>query len=239
MNCLRLTFLTIALAHWTFAVHASAQTSATVQVGATMQGAARKVLFLGNSITKHGPKEDIDWSGDWGMAASSESNDYVHLMTKALTERSGRPHEVMVVNIADYERAYAGYDLKGKLRDALQFDADLVVVAIGENVPELKSAEDKAKFTESATRLLRTLKKGPQTMLLVRSCFWADGAKDEALQLATREVNGIFVDISALSKDEGHYARSERSFKNEGVAKHPGDKGMAAIAKALLEAVPR
>ena len=40
---------------------------------------ADRILFLGNSITLHGPY--INWNEDahWGMAASEESKDYVHL----------------------------------------------------------------------------------------------------------------------------------------------------------------
>jgi alpha-galactosidase len=208
------------------AVHASAQTS------------YRKVLFLGNSITKHGPKADIDWSGNWGMAASAEANDYVHLVTKALTEKAGTAPEVMVKNIADFERAYSGYDMAAKMKDAIELKADLIFLAIGENVPELKTAEDKAKWQASLTSLLRALKGGRQPTIIVRSCFWANAAKDEALQQACAAVGGVYVNIGSLSKDEANYARSERPYKHAGVANHPGDKGMAAIAAALVKALP-
>lgn len=207
-------------------------------VHASAQASYRKVLFLGNSITKHGPKKDIDWSGNWGMAATSEANDYVHLVTKALTEKTGAAPEIMVKNIADFERAYAGYDVPAKLKEAIDFHADLIILAIGENVPALKTAEDKAKLQASVTTLLKALKAEGKPTILVRSCFWANPAKDEALQQACTEVGGIYVNISSLGKDEANYGRSERPYKHAGVANHPGDKGMAAIAAALVKAVP-
>ena len=51
------------------------------------------------------------------------------------------------------------------------------------------------------------------------------------------EFGGTFVDISKLSKDSANFARSERKFQNDGVAGHPGDKGMAAIASAIWLAI--
>ncbi|MEQ1751685.1 MAG: SGNH/GDSL hydrolase family protein [Prosthecobacter sp.] len=198
----------------------------------------KKILFLGNSITKHGPKADIDWTGNWGMAASAEAKDYVHLVTKALTEKQGAALEVLVKNIADFERAYAVYDIATKLKEAIDFQADLIILAIGENVPGLKTPEDKAKLQESVTKLLTTLKGDHKPTILVRSCFWANAAKDEALKKACADIGGVFVDISALGKDKSLYGRAEREFKNAGVANHPGDKGMAAIAEALVKALP-
>lgn len=206
---------------------------------ASGQSSYRKVLFLGNSITKHGPKADIDWSGNWGMAASAETKDYVHLVTKALTEKQGAAPEVLVKNIADFERAYAGYDTATKLKEAVDFQADLIILAIGENVPGLKTPEDKVKLQESVTKLLTMLKGDQKPTILVRSCFWANAAKDEAIHGACTAVNGVYVDISALSKDEKNYARSERPFKHAGVANHPGDAGMAAIAEVMVKALPK
>ncbi len=211
---------------------------ACMALQASAQTSYRKVLFLGNSITKHGPKADIDWSGNWGMAATAEANDYVHLVTKALTEKAGAAPEVMVKNIADFERAYSDYDVAAKMKDAIEFKADLIILAIGENVPGLKTAEDKTKLEASVTTLLRALKGEGKPTILVRSCFWANAAKDEALQLACTAVGGVYVNISSLGKDEANYGRSERPYKHAGVANHPGDKGMAAIAAALVQAVP-
>lgn len=199
----------------------------------------KKVLFLGNSITKHGPKADIDWRGNWGMAASAEAKDYVHVFTASLAQKQGSTPDILVKNIADFERAHQGYDFTTKLKEAIDFQADLIVLAISENVPAMKTAEEKIKFQEAVTKLLTTLKSDRKPVILVRSCFWANAAKDEALRGACAAVNGIPVDISALSKDEKNFARSERPFKHAGVANHPGDAGMAAIADALVKALPK
>jgi len=95
----------------------------------------RRILFLGNSITLHSPKPDIGWKGLWGMAASDASTDYVHRLAAAIASHQGMEPEIMVRNIAPFERSYASYDFTPLLREAIPFDADLVVLAIGENAP--------------------------------------------------------------------------------------------------------
>jgi len=198
---------------------------------------AERVLFLGNSITLHGPAEQIGWSGNWGMAASSAEKDYVHLLLQLLSEAAGRKPEAMIRNIADFERGYRTYDPGSALKKELDFGADLAIVAIGENVPALASEEAKQTFKNSVSNLLATLKKSGPSAIFARSCFWPDNAKDDAMRQACQEAGATFVDISGLSRDESHYARSERRFAHAGVAAHPGDKGMKAIADALWKAM--
>ena len=197
------------------------------------QEKTERVLVLGNSITRHGPAPKIGWTGDWGMAASAAEKDFVHLVSRGL----GSP-ELKATNIADFERGLEAFDVQARLQAEWDFKPTLVIVAIGENVAALKSDEDRARFQAAFAKLLEAAKK-TGARLLVRSCFWADPAKDAILRDGCAAAGGIFVDLSALSKDESLYARSERAFEHAGVAAHPGDKGMKAIADAILAALKK
>ncbi len=199
--------------------------------------AINRILFLGNSITLHGPKKDIGWTGNWGMAASSEDKDYVHLLAAALARQAGSAPRIMVRNVADFERNYATYDVDGQLKDAFAFDPDLVVLAIGENVPGLASEEAKTKFKAGVMSILRCALARRHPLVVVRSCFWPDAAKDQVLREACEAAGGAFVDAGPLGRDPANAARSERSFTHDGVAGHPGDEGMKALADAILQAV--
>jgi hypothetical protein len=199
--------------------------------------AIRRILFLGNSITLHGPKAEIGWTGNWGMAASSEDKDYVHLVTSALAEHTGSRPQIMVRNMADFERNYATYDADLQMKDLFAFDPDLVVLAVGENVPALGSEDAKAQFKTGVMNILRCALAKRHPLLVVRSCFWADAAKDQVLSQACQEAGGIFVNAGPLGRDAANAARSERSFTHDGVAGHPGDKGMKALADAIVQSV--
>jgi len=199
--------------------------------------AIRRILFLGNSITLHGPKPDIGWTGNWGMAASAEDKDYVHLVTSALANHTGSKPQIMVRNIADFERGYATYDVEEQMKDLFAFDPDLVVLAIGENVPALGSENAKAQFKAGVIRILGCAVAKRHPLVVVRSSFWPDPTKDELLRQACQEADAIFVDAGPLGREAANAARSERSFTHDGVAGHPGDRGMKALADAIVQAV--
>lgn len=196
----------------------------------------RRILFLGNSITLHEPKPEIGWSGHWGMAASAAEKDYVHLVAGAVARHTGSKPEIRVRNIADFERQYAGYDVDRQLHESFAFDPDLVVLAVGENAPPLATDGDRARFKNAVSGILRCALARRRPRVVVRSCFWADAAKDQALREACLEAGGRFVDVGALGREPSHRAGSERTFANQAVADHPGDKGMKALAEAIVAA---
>jgi lysophospholipase L1-like esterase len=200
---------------------------------------AARVLFLGNSITLHPPLPSIGWSGNWGMAASAEAKDYVHLVTAEIAKAARANPQTRVRNIADFERQHDTYEISARLKTDLEFNADIVIVAIGENVPGLESDAAKAKYAAAFARLLAELKQHGHPAIFVRGCFWPDPAKDEIIKQASANAGATFIDIAPLGRDESNAARSERKIDHAGVAGHPGDKGMRAIADAIWAAIQK
>jgi alpha-galactosidase len=201
---------------------------------------AGRILFLGNSITRHPPKADIGWTNDFGMAASALEKDYVHLLLKRFTDATGgKAPEARIENAADFEREYATYPIATKFKELAEFKADTVILCIAENVPRLGTQAEQDRFKAAVKELLTFVKGNGSPVIYVRSSFWPDGVKDGILKQVCTELGGTFVDISRLGSDPKNYARSERKFSHDGVAAHPGDAGMAAIAEAIWGAVSK
>lgn len=198
-----------------------------------------KILFLGNSITLHGPAPHIGWTGNWGMAASAKEKDYVHLLTADIAKAAKAQPETMVRNIADFERGHALYDIAKQLKPELDFHADLIIVAIGENVAELTTDESRQTYRAAFSKLIDELRSHGSSTIFVRSSFWPNPAKDEIMRDVALKAGATFIDISKLGRDEANAARSERKIDHDGVAGHPGDKGMRAIADALFAEIKK
>ncbi len=196
-----------------------------------------RILFLGNSITLHRPAPQIGWTGNWGMAASAAEKDYAHLLTARLTQVTGSEPQTMVKNIAAFERGYSSFDIAKELERELKFEADIVIVAIGENVTEPKTDEAKEQFALAFASLLEQIEQHGSPTIFVRSSFWASETKDTIMREVSANVRATFVDMAALGRDPSHAVRAERKIDHAGVASHPGDKGMTAIADALFQAI--
>lgn len=194
-------------------------------------GAAFRVLFVGNSITRHGPKPDIGWPWDWGMAASSIENDYAHLfmrMLKCLIP--GASHRI--AQAASWERAYwQGADVLREFESALTPGNDLIVVRIGENI--LPEDMEKYPLEPAFEEMLRFFGKNGGRLLMT-GLFWPNERKQAAMEAAARQLNVPFVPLSDLGTRDDMKALG--LFEHAGVAAHPGDLGMRAIAGRVFAA---
>jgi hypothetical protein len=196
-----------------------------------------RILFLGNSITLHGPAPEIGWTGDWGMAASARDKDYVHQLLDRISKATGGTPKVMIRNIADFERKLIDFNIREALKEELAFEAEVVILAIGENASSPKTDEARKQFADALSDLLAQLSRHGRPKLFVRSQFWPDAEKDRLLKKASGDVGGVFVDLGKLGTDPANFARSERPIEHAGVGGHPGDRGMAAIADELWRAM--
>lgn len=193
-----------------------------------------KIAFIGNSITRHGPKADIGWTNDWGMAASAERLDYVHRTVASVEEKLKR-------NVS-FERFGSGafelFDDREKLDSAisgvLAYVPDVVILAYGENVNTLTNRQRAALYEDAYRHTIRRIRKAG-CCVIVRESFWAKPYQLEMIPRLATEEGVPFVRCSDLGSQPS--MRADGLFEHSGVAFHPGDRGMAKIAERLVDAI--
>ena len=114
-------------------VDAENQTHEKVKIVEHENNSAKRILFLGNSITLHETKLQIGWNANWGMAASSQEKDYVHIVLNALRERYSEI-SYAIVNVGEWELNYWKEDVIEKFKLARDFKADIIIFRFGENI---------------------------------------------------------------------------------------------------------
>ena len=195
-------------------------------------GEGLRVLFVGNSITRHGYRAEIGWYGDWGMAASSKEKDYVHRAIAMLEEKYGKVY-ACITQGSDWER---GYDrtaevLNEEYSASREFCADVVVIRIGENMPKGCAPECKPQFAE----MIEFFASNENAKVIVTDSFWQNDARDGMIKEICEEKGYTFCQIHDLEYDEANMAIG--LFEHNGVARHPSDLGMENIAKRIVELV--
>ena len=196
--------------------------------------AYHKVLFVGDSITSHGPKDTLGWSLNCGMAASAIEKDYVHLLLGKLTAaQKGVAPESMVV-------AEGG----GKLTDKLQFvgrfkayQADLAIVQMGEND---NADVSETGFQQPYEQIVNAIREGNPKATILCCGVWSPPSgnriKDGMIRAVCDKFQAQFVDLAEANRDPANKAAAEAGrFTHPGVNWHPGDKGMQAYADALWQ----
>lgn len=189
-----------------------------------------RILFLGNSITRHAAAPQLGWYGDWGMAASARQNDYVHRLVAMLYE-SKINTGYCVANLSEWERSCDNSLLCGRYGGALSYPADVAVIRLGENAPLSDRPE---QFEECYARLAEKLAADGK-IIICTDLFWEHAAFDKFVKNLSEEKDYGFVQIHDLGNDDSMKAVGR--FENVGVAVHPGDGGMEQIARRLFFAI--
>ena len=196
------------------------------------RGGTKKVLFFGNSITRHEPNAEIGWHGDWGMAASSKDKDYVHLVVAELDKKYGKV-DYCIAQGAMWEWEYRRTEevLKEYYSALKSFNADIVVIRIGENITAKKHLEVSCEpyFAKAVDFLAEGAEK-----VVITDMFWYP-VNNDCFRNVCEHKGYTFCHLTDLEEDERTMALG--LFEHKGVAGHPGDFGMKCIADRILEKI--
>ncbi len=188
----------------------------------------KKILIMGNSLTCHGPStEALGWGGNWGMAATSQQNDYAHVLHKLISDNQPQyKPELRIMSL--YEGAIDAFKLPA------DFTPDLVIVQGGDNVPQEKVTIELAG--KPYGKVLEALRKDNDPLIVCVGDWGGRQNLNSIMRQFALRNGASFVAISHLSTIENR-AGSEGHFTNEGVNWHPGDRGMKKIAETIWEAL--
>lgn len=191
-------------------------------------GTGKRILFVGNSITLHGIRPEIGWHGCWGMAASAKEKDYVNLTIKRV-KQTDADAAFCICQVAEWERNYPrGQEYYVNYSNARAFEADIIILRLVENCP--KKDYEKQLFMAQYDALVRYLDSTGGAKVIVTTGFWKHPA-DEAIRAWAIEHKHPLCDLGELGEQDE--MKAVGLFEHTGVANHPGDAGMQAIADAI------
>jgi hypothetical protein len=186
-----------------------------------------RILFVGNSITKHQPKPSIGWERDCGMAASCEERDYVHLLLAKMQNES-IPVTASILKVAPFEWGFQSMAVEDMYAQGRGFAADIVIMFFGANVDKTYDVDpNPPKTFGQAYEELRNWLDVGHTRFFHSQGYYIRPKLDEEKQAIAEKHGDVFINIEDIrNRAETH-----------GMYNHPNDLGMQEIADRFWEAM--
>lgn len=205
---------------------------------------AYRILFIGDSITRHGTSKSIvaklKWDRTAGMAASAEAKDYAHLFGDMVKDALAGKKPVETYFHTSGGGGSAAQRLS-TIAEALPVKPHLVVIQLGEH--EKKEAGE-APFRESYRKLLSAFDgESPKPLILCAGVWNPNGkgqkssysdwpARVETIMKEECEAKGIpFASVEKYALDPACSGAGE----TPGVQWHPNDQGHKGYADELFK----
>ena len=140
----------------------------------------------------------------------------------------------MIVQAADWERGFWLNEEKlERVRAARDYDADIIVFRIGENI--IREHVKEHDLLTAYERMMDFFNPMGRAKVIVTNLFWLVPEKDAIIEQAAKNKGAAFVSVNHLgTQDE---MKAIGLFEHSGVAAHPGDLGMLKIAEAIFAAM--
>jgi hypothetical protein len=205
---------------------------------------AFRILFVGNSITRHGfnstTVEKLKWDHVAGMAASSEEKDYAHTFAGLI--QPSLPSRKLVLNFASLVPGGDGTS-EERLAPVISHASepcDLVIIQFGEHEKQARGID---AMKETYEKLVSLILASPSKPLIICVGNWVPGSGGagytgwgRTVQEAMRQIcekHGLpFVSVEEIAMDPANRGWGE----NPGVQWHPNDRGQELYARKISEA---
>ena len=187
------------------------------------ENAPKRLMIVGNSITRHAPNADLGWFGDWGMAASSRENDFVHLL-EGMLEEAGINVLIKVHQLSSWERTHSAPDALDVLAEDREFNADVLLFRLGENV------RDSTNFRQHLSEFVDYV--CPRGKAVFTTTVWEKDTIVNAIASVAEERGAPLIELRDIGRDEKYMAIGQ--YEHKGVSIHPSDAGMKFIAESVL-----
>ncbi len=185
-----------------------------------------KVLFVGNSVTKHGIKEDIGWLRDCGMAASCAESDYVHIVAKELKEKYPES-SFGILQVAKFEQNFdKNFDIAKEYKEAIDWQADIVILFFGANVQANYDTglPHKSNFGAEYEKLRNLLNLGNTVFYHVEGFFLRPEVTNDRYEVC-KKYGDTWIPLNEVNDIA----------ETHGLFNHPNDLGMKLIAERILK----
>ena len=185
-------------------------------------GEKLRIMFVGNSITKHRPKPEIGWNNDCGMAASCTENDYVHQFLKKVREEYSTDISWAIVGAPNFERNLDPEAIDTYYDIAKDYNPDIMIMFFGANVPHEYDQEKihRFKFGDSY-EALRNYLAGDNTLVFHSEGFYIRPVLDNDKKEVAKKYGDTYISIDDIRK----------RVDTHGQFNHPNDLGMQEIAE--------
>ena len=197
------------------------------------------ILVLGNSLTYHGIQ--YDWWGEWGMAATTAEQDYVHVVKNAFSpyvETNCRTFNYWQWEVEQTDRSIWLSTLNSLVRPT----DDMIIIQLGDNVVDSSTWEWDMNIMINYCRNL-----APYAKIVLVGNFWYKESVEQAKRNIAVAQQLEMVHIADIATDSkymcglGTYVTGADGNVHEvtvnGVALHPGDWGMALVGKRIVRAL--
>ncbi len=184
-----------------------------------------RVLFVGNSITLHGPRPQIGWTNNWGMAASARDKDYVHVLQKKIAAVQPEAQCCLLQVAGTIERSFykPNWSCEKSFKWAQAFKPDVIVLFFGANVPkdyDTGKLESARTFGAALDEFLGYLNPDGKALVLMSQGFYVRPKLDAEKETVAKKRGCVFVNMEDIRSRKDTHGRYN----------HPGDLGMQLIA---------